>query len=105
VRNKGRDIALSLHLDRITARLDALEAVLGVLRAEVDRLTQLAAEDVDDATEPHPGGPWRGHEVVEQAVQMIEPHRNGNGNGNGNGQPTTAPPTTNGTAGPAGDPT
>jgi hypothetical protein len=77
VRNKGRDIALSLHLDRIAARLEALEAGMGALRGEVDRLSRLAAEEVDEATDPHPGGPWRGHQLVEEAVEMIERRHNG----------------------------
>jgi hypothetical protein len=68
-----RDIQFSLQLDELSARLESAVKLLNGLREDVDRLRRSHAESLDADTEPTPNGEWRGHEVIERAVQILRP--------------------------------
>jgi hypothetical protein len=66
-----RDIVFSLRLDRLSASIEAVEALLRELRAEYDDLLAAQHAQLDDDTEPRPDREWLGHGLVERAIELL----------------------------------
>jgi hypothetical protein len=66
-----RDIRFSLRLDRLSASIEAVEAVLRELRAEYDELLAAQQAHLDNDTEPRPEREWLGHALVERAIELL----------------------------------
>jgi len=66
-----REIQFSLRLDRLSASIEAVEALLQELRAEYVELLRLQHDQLDDDTEPRPDREWLGHGLVERAIELL----------------------------------
>jgi hypothetical protein len=66
-----RDIQFSLRLDRLSAGIEAVEALLRELRAEYDDLLAAQHAQLDDDTEPRLDREWLGHGLVERAIELL----------------------------------
>ena len=66
-----RDIQFSLRLDRLSASIEAVDALLRELRAEYDALLADQRAHLDDDTEPRPEREWLGHALVERAIDLL----------------------------------
>ena len=66
-----REIQFSLRLDRLSASIEAVEALLRELRAEYDDLLEVQHAQLDDGTDPRPEREWLGHGLVERAIELL----------------------------------